>query len=100
MKAEDLQKALDPSVWPIRVKVREYIFYAKRQPRPDGAAGVKQQHGDGQAGGQGQQVPAGLVPAGPVGQVPAGPVGQWHGATTANMFAVLENPSAPAEAKL
>ena len=29
VKAEDLQKALDPSVWPLRVKVREYICYSK-----------------------------------------------------------------------
>ena len=33
MKAEDLQFALDPSVWPLRVKVREFIYYARRNPR-------------------------------------------------------------------
>ena len=33
VKAEDLQKALDPSVWPLRVKVREFIHYARRNPR-------------------------------------------------------------------
>ena len=27
VKAEDLEKALDPSVWPMRVKVREFIHY-------------------------------------------------------------------------
>ena len=32
VKAEDLQKALDPTVWPLRVRVREYIHYKKRQP--------------------------------------------------------------------
>ena len=31
VKAEDLQSALDPSVWPLRVKVREFIHYRKRQ---------------------------------------------------------------------
>ena len=33
VKAEDLQLALDPSVWPLRVKVREFIYYARRNPR-------------------------------------------------------------------
>ena len=32
VKAEDLSKALDPSVWPLRVKVREFIHYKKRPP--------------------------------------------------------------------
>ena len=32
VKAEDLQKALDPAVWPLRVKVREFIHYRRRQP--------------------------------------------------------------------
>ena len=36
VKAEDLQKALDPSVWPLRVKVREFIHYSRR-PVPGGA---------------------------------------------------------------
>ena len=30
VKAEDLQKALDPSVWPMRVKVREFIHYSRK----------------------------------------------------------------------
>ena len=30
VKAQDLQKALDPTVWPLRVKVREFIYYKKR----------------------------------------------------------------------
>ena len=53
VKAEDLQKALDPCIWPMRVKVREYIYYAKRpQQQNNGPAG---QHGGygGQTGGQG-----------------------------------------------
>ena len=31
VRAEDLQKALDPSIWPLRVKVREYIYYPKKK---------------------------------------------------------------------
>ena len=31
--ANDLQKALDPAIWPLRVKVREFIHYAKKTPR-------------------------------------------------------------------
>ena len=31
VKAEDLQKALDPTVWPMRVKVREYVYYPKKK---------------------------------------------------------------------
>ena len=30
VKAEDLVKVLDPTVWPLRVKVREFIHYKKR----------------------------------------------------------------------
>ena len=30
MKAEDLSKSLDPSVWPLRVEVREFIRYSRR----------------------------------------------------------------------
>ena len=30
VKAEDLQKALNPDIWPMRVKVREYIYYARK----------------------------------------------------------------------
>ena len=30
VKADDLTKALDPMVWPLRVKVREFIHYKKR----------------------------------------------------------------------
>ena len=33
VKAEDLQVALNPSVWPLRVKVREFIHYSRRSPR-------------------------------------------------------------------
>ena len=47
VKAEDLQKALDPSVWPLRVKVREFIHYSKKN-----SAGSRQRFGD---QGQGQR---------------------------------------------
>ena len=46
VKAEDLQVALNPSVWPLRVKVREFINYSKRPPR---------QPRDQQQGSMGQQ---------------------------------------------
>ena len=32
--AADLSKALDASVWPLRVKVREYIYYPKKRNSP------------------------------------------------------------------
>ena len=35
VRAEHLQTALDPSVWPLRVKVREYIYYSKKNPRQE-----------------------------------------------------------------
>ena len=69
VKAEDLQKALDPSIWPMRVKVREYIYYTRKSPNnggqqgqsrgqygghfgPQGGQGVGQYHGP--QGGQGE----------------------------------------------
>ena len=30
VQASDLSKALDPAIWPLRVKVREYIHYARK----------------------------------------------------------------------
>ena len=42
--ASDLQKALNPDIWPLRVKVREYIYYSRKP---------KQQNQ--QQGGQSQQ---------------------------------------------
>ena len=73
LKAEDLQKALDPGIWPMRVKVREYIYYSKnpRQQRPGGRGegqghphGGNAQHNHGGGGGQ-----TGVV--GERGQLPA-----------------------------
>ena len=62
VKAEDLQKALNPAVWPMRVKVREFIYYARKGPRQDSGEHPGQGHqtagGQGQArGGGGQHVP-------------------------------------------
>ena len=31
VRAEDLQLALNPQIWPLRVKVREYIYYPKKK---------------------------------------------------------------------
>ena len=90
VKAEDLQKALDPSVWPLRVKVREYIYYSKRAlGRQDAQhADAPQQHG-----GQGHQqgAPGGV----------SGSDSQWQGVPTKNKFAVLgTKPSASPEPSL
>ena len=63
VKAEDLQRALNPEVWPLRVKVREFIYYSRKsgqksndsnkqpgQSRQDseGKRNVEQGHGQGQ----------------------------------------------------
>ena len=38
--AEDLEKALDPTVWPLRVRVREFIHYRKRYSDRNGTSSV------------------------------------------------------------
>ena len=68
--ASDLQKALNPEIWPRRVKVREYIYYSKKpkqsdqqqgqggQAKQQGQGGQAHQHGQGgraQQHGQGEQ---------------------------------------------
>ena len=53
VKAEQLLIALDPTVWPLRVKVKEYIYYSKkntRQGRDEGQTGYAGQPGVGHAG--------------------------------------------------
>ena len=48
VKAEDLEMALDPGVWPLRVKVREFIHYSRRpnsQRAGGGSNGQGVQHG-------------------------------------------------------
>ena len=47
-------KALDPSIWPMRVKVREYIYYSRKNPRHQQQEHqVRGQHGPGAGQGQG-----------------------------------------------
>ena len=55
VKSEDLQKALNPNIWPIRVKVREYIYYSKRpqHAQRQGGQGQRQPGHGGHGGGNG-----------------------------------------------
>jgi len=117
VKAEDLQKALDPSVWPMRVKVREYIYYSKKSAVQAGGAYQQQEGYVGQMHGygRGQYVPGGvrgrgeqvlgevegqLVPSEVGGQQVHGGGGvqslvqMWQGVPTDNRFAVLAKTSA------
>ena len=78
VKAEDLQKALDPSAWPLRVKVREFINYSRR---PGAAGNQKSGAGTarGQQGGQDQHQDRGH-PGQPAGeQVQGQQVGEQRG---------------------
>ena len=81
VKAEDLQKALDPSIWPMRVKVREYIYYARKpghgsqQGLGGGQYGRHHEAQGGQGGGQGQY----QVPHGPSAGQGVGGYGGAHG---------------------
>ena len=48
-----LQKALNPSVWPLRVKVREFIHYSKRnQQQKEKSKAQEQSQSAGHSGGQ------------------------------------------------
>ena len=49
VKAEDLPKVLDPAVWPLRVKVREWIYFSRKSTKQEGAASEPAQK-RGQAG--------------------------------------------------
>jgi hypothetical protein len=52
--AVDLQRALDPSIWPLRVRVREFIHYARRNPRQQtGNGNAREQAQPSAQGGQG-----------------------------------------------
>ena len=42
--ADKLEKALNPEIWPLRVKVREFIYY-KRKPQSRQQGGVQQDQG-------------------------------------------------------
>ena len=60
VKAEDLEKALDPSLWPLRVRVREWIHYPTRrrgQDRREQDEGNR--FGQGRNGGKGRGVQPG-----------------------------------------
>ena len=58
VKAEDLTKVLDPSVWPMRVKVREFIHYSKKNFRSNAKDGPNQS-GAGAGSGDQQHVEGG-----------------------------------------
>ena len=45
IKAEDLEKALNPYVWPLRVKGREFIHYKGRSKVSDLCQGQRQPTG-------------------------------------------------------
>ena len=47
--AEDLEKALDPTVWPLRVRVREFIHYQKRYFDRNGTTSVEKNSATGGA---------------------------------------------------
>ena len=55
VKAEDLQRALDPAIWPMRVKVREYIYYARKPQQQGGQGQAHNQGGQGHVHHQGDQ---------------------------------------------
>ena len=42
--AADLQKALDPKIWPLRVRVREYIYYPRKKQQNGQANSNSEQH--------------------------------------------------------
>ena len=80
MKAQDLQKALNPEIWPMRVKVREYIYYKKK---PD-----QSNRGNGSPGHVVEQQRSSLV--GEQHQQPGAVSGQDQaGVSTENRFEVL-----------
>ena len=83
VKAEDLQRALDPSVWPLRVKVREFIHYARKYPRQ--TRGYEGQAVSGSPGEQGHQGRKDQVQAHHV----QGPVQQGELPLAPNRYALL-----------
>ena len=91
LKAEDLQKALEPGVWPMRVKVREFIHYSKNNSKQQ-RGGVRGQERVESTGGHGQHrgpVPVDQSSSG-VGQSGnQGERGELPGSLASNQFAVL-----------
>ena len=67
--ASDLQKALDPSIWPLRVKVREFVHYAKRNPKSKPRPRSDQSGGDSDVGGAHQGLGGSDLPSGGAGRV-------------------------------
>ena len=94
VKAEDLQKALNPDIWPLRVKVREFIYYARKPANSQQQGGIRQNH-VGEAGGhpprQGQPPAAASVSQHyqPHGQVSQGAHQMWTGVSTHSRFDVF-----------
>ena len=90
VKAEDLSKALDPAVWPLRVKVREWVYFSRKSTKQEGAAGASaQQRGQAvhhQAGGQ----------AGPQAKVPEIVVNEHESVESYNKFNHLRDEVAEA----
>ena len=82
VKAEDLQKALDPSIWPMRVKVREYIYYSRKNLKSQ-EQGHQRQGLQGADGGQGH--------AEGQHRHREGVHSQWNGVPTHSRFDVLNS---------
>ena len=57
VKAEYLEKALKPETWPLRVKVREWVYYPKKREQQSDGGRMGQRGGAGAAVGQGQHLP-------------------------------------------
>ena len=78
--AHTLSMALDPSIWPLGVKVREYVFYSRRRE----TGGAEQQRESQQGGRQQRRNRTGSVISAP----------QANGVSTGNRFDVLadQNP--------
>ena len=54
--AVDLDKALDPQIWPLRVKVREYVYYSNK-PKKQNDQNQSQTGSDGNANAPNISVP-------------------------------------------
>ena len=89
--AADLAKALDPAIWPLRVKVREFIHYARKRPttgQPTGGQPHSDQEQDRPSFPQGGHVHA-QAGSGALHDVGQGPNLQVPGIRVENMFGAL-----------